>query len=124
MVPPRAASRRIVVLGETTSRLAHGLSQRAGLPAVMGKSLVGFGHAVRIVFLLHGSAAVIGSVQELRGQPLHHRLLAPLTRIADNPAQTQRALSIPVHFDRYLVIRTADAARLHFQSRLDVIDRL
>src|SRR5712691_12248607 len=98
---------RIVALGGTTSRLAQGSPEDTGLPAVVGESLVGLGHAVCIVPLLDGATAVARSVQNLRGQPFHHGLLAPITRIADEPAQAQRGLAIPINFHRHLIVRAA-----------------
>src|SRR3989442_12852195 len=84
---PWRHTRRIVALGGTTSRLAQGSPEDAGLPAVVGESLVGLGHAGCIVPLLDGATAVARSVQNLRGQPFHHGLLTPITRIADEPAE-------------------------------------
>src|SRR5262249_55036936 len=36
----------------------------------------------------------------------------------------ERQAAVRVHFDRHLVVRAADAARLHFEGGLDVLDRL
>ena len=68
----------------------------------MGKSLVGFGHAVRIVPLLDGAAAIIRCIKQLRGKSFHHGLFPSLTRITDDPPETQRGLSIAIHFNRHL----------------------
>src|SRR5579884_2799017 len=48
----------------------------APLPPVMGKGAVGLGHAVHILALLDGPAAVVGRVHQLVGQLLHHRVPA------------------------------------------------
>ena len=45
-------------------------------------------------------------------------------RVADEPADAEREAAVRVHFDRHLVVRAADAARLHLEARLDVVDRL
>ena len=90
-------------------------------PAVMSKSLVGFGHPVCIVLLLDRATSVICGIQQLRSQLLDHGLLASLARIADEPAQTQRGLTIPINFHRHLVIGAADAPRLHFQRGLQIV---
>src|SRR5580700_8141670 len=37
---------------------------RSQLPPVVGEGLVGFGHAVNIFFLLDGSAAIVGGVEQ------------------------------------------------------------
>src|SRR6266496_2062104 len=36
----------------------------------------------------------------------------------------QRQPAVWIHFHRHLIVRAADAARLHFETRLDVVDRL
>src|SRR5579862_3466759 len=87
----------------------------------MGKSLVGFGHAVRIVPFLDGAAAVVGCIEQLRREAFHHGLFPSLTRITDDPPETQRGLSIPIHFHRHLIVCSTNTARLHFQGWLDVV---
>ena len=90
----------------------------------MGKRLVGFGHAVSIVPFLDGPAAIIRCIKQFRGKFLHHGLFTPITRITDDPSETQGGLTIPINFHRHLVVCSAYAARFHFQSRLNVINRL
>jgi len=46
---------------------------------------------------------------------------APPRRLA---ADAERQAAVRVHFDRHLVVAAADAARLDFERRLDVLDRL
>src|SRR5436190_2434390 len=95
------------------------------LPAVVRECFVGFGHAVNVFAFLHRAAAEIGRVHELVGELFLHRLaVAAIAREADQPADAQRQAAVRVHFDRDLVVRAADAARLHFERRLDVLDRL
>src|SRR6266545_5566694 len=55
------------------------------LPAVVRERLVGLGHPVRVFLLLDRSAAVLGRVEELAGQPLAHRLLAAAVGRHDDP---------------------------------------
>src|SRR5262249_49485650 len=50
--------------------------------------------------------------------------VATLARVADEPADAERQAAIRIHFDRHLIVAAADAARLHFEARLDVVDRL
>src|SRR5581483_11717526 len=120
----RRIARRIVDLGVTTSRLDQGFHQDQALPAVMGKSLIGFSHAVRVIPLLDGSPAVVRGVQKLCGNPFDHRLLSPLAGIADQPAKAQGSLAIAVDLDRHLVVRTTHSSGLHFQGRLHIVNGL
>src|SRR5256885_564652 len=46
----------------------------------MREGLIGFGHAVHIFLLLHGSAARIGRVDQLIRQPVDHGLAGALPR--------------------------------------------
>src|SRR5580765_5823245 len=95
------------------------------LPTIVRERLVRLRHAVRVFALLHGAAAEVGGVEQLVRQLLLHRLaVAARGGVADDPADAQRQPSIRIHFDRHLVVRAADAARLHFEARLDVVDRL
>src|SRR5438046_8701473 len=81
-------------------------------PAVMSKSLVGFGHPVCIVLLLDRAASVVCGIQQLRRQPLDHGLLTSLARIADEPAKTQVALTIAIIVYQHLVIGADDTPRI------------
>jgi len=90
----------------------------------MGKSLVGFGHAVSIVPFLDGPAAIVRCIQQLRGELFHHGLFPPLTRITDDPSETQGGLTIPINFHWHLVVCSPHSAGFYFQGRLDVINRL
>src|SRR6185503_6251498 len=70
-------------------------------------------------------AAEVGRVQQLVRQLLLHRLaVAARAGISDEPADAEREAAVRVHFDRHLVVRAADAARLHLEARLDVVQRL
>src|SRR5438093_6731776 len=95
------------------------------LPPVMSERLVRFGHAVRVLALLHRAAAKVRRVHELVGQLLLHRLaVAARPRVADQPPDAEREAAVGVHFHRHLIVAAADAARFHFEARLDVVDRL
>src|SRR5204862_6759077 len=79
----------------------------------------------RVFAFLHRATAKIGGIEQLVGQLLLHRLpVAPRGRIADDPADAEREAPVRIHFDRDLIVGAADAARLHFEARLDVVDRL
>ena len=91
----------------------------------MRKRLVGFRHAVRVFALLDGAAAQVRGIEQLVGELLLHRLaVAARARVADQPADAQRQAAVRVHFDRHLVVRAADAPRLHLEARLHVVERL
>ncbi len=55
---------------------------------------------------------------------LHRLAVAALARVADEPADAERQAAVGVHFDRHLVVRAADAPRLHLERGLHVLDRL
>src|SRR5450756_2403763 len=91
----------------------------------MGERLVGFGHPVRVFALLHRAAAQVGRIHQLVGELLFHRLaVAARAGVADEPADAERQAAIRVDLDRHLVIGATHAPRLHFETRLDVVDRL
>jgi hypothetical protein len=54
----------------------------------MGKSPIGFGHAVRVFTLFDGGAAVLGGVHELVGEPVRHGFLGAAAGRVDRPART------------------------------------
>ncbi len=55
-------------------KLSRTLRLPFGLPAVVGEGLVGLGHLVGVLALLHSAAQVVGSVHDLAGQTLLHGL--------------------------------------------------
>jgi hypothetical protein len=69
-------------------------------------------------------AAPFGRFEQLAGQTLTHRFFRTLAGRFANPAHRQRGAANRAHFDRHLVVGTADAAALHFDGRLDVVHRL
>src|ERR687884_1181492 len=92
------------------------------LPLVVRERLVGLGHAVRVVLLLDGVAAVVGSVEHLAGEAVGHRLLAAGAGRADDPADGETPSALLRDFDGHLVGRAADAARLDLDRGPDVLD--
>src|SRR5262245_28719481 len=54
------------------------------------EGLVGFGHTVHFLALLHGAAAAFRSLQQLGGEPRTHRLLAAFARRLAQPAHRER----------------------------------
>src|SRR5438132_7296169 len=87
------------------------------LPPIMRESLVGLRHLVRIFLLLDRVAAVVCGIHDLARELVLHRLFAAAGGAADQPANRQGGAAGGPHFDRHLVVRTADAAALHFQRR-------
>src|ERR1700735_1309792 len=79
---------------------------------------------MNVFLLLHRGAAAIGCVEQLSGELLNHSLFATSAAIRYQPANRQRRAPFRQHFERHLVVRTANAAALHFQHRLHVLNSL
>ena len=70
--------------GSCCDSFTHGNHQiflKVELPAIVGESLVGFGHAVHVFLLLDGAAAGIRRVDQFIGELFHHGLAGALARI-------------------------------------------
>src|SRR6266496_1660700 len=100
------------------------LDARPFLEPEMREGLVGFGHAVHFLALLHRAAATFGRLEELRREPLAHRLFAALARRFAQPAHRKRHPPHGAHLDRDLEVRAAHATALHFDHRPRVRERL
>src|SRR5919204_395342 len=85
------------------------------LPAVVGEGLVGLGHLVGVLATLDAGAKAVAGVEDLVHEALGHRLLTPLPRVADEPAQRERGAARGLHLDRHLVGGAADAAALDLE---------
>src|SRR3954468_13483429 len=86
------------------------------LPAIVSEGLVGFSHPMRVFALLDGASAEVRRVHELVRELFLHRLaIATRARVADEPPDAQREAPVRVHFHGHLIVRPADAARLHFE---------
>src|SRR6267154_3340300 len=92
------------------------------LPAIMRERLVRFRHAMHVFLLLHRSAARVCRVNQLVRELVHHGLTRAFPRILQQPANCERLPAERIHFHRNLVVRAANATRLHFQQRLHVLD--
>src|SRR5690349_16592608 len=92
-----------VRLGARKFRLGHGVisvnpsflgnrSHRvlATSPAVMTEGLVGLSHTVRIFAFLYRRTTIIDGVHQFVGQPILHRMLAPLAGRIDDPTDRER----------------------------------
>src|SRR3954449_3013251 len=97
--------------------------RHARLPAVVGEGLVGLRHAEDVVLALVRAALLGLRVQQLVREPLRHRLLAPVARELDQPADRKRAGAAGGHLDRDLVGRSADAAGADLEHRRERLDR-
>src|SRR5262245_42470269 len=93
------------------------------LPAVVRERFIGVRHAVRVFALLHGGAAIFGGVDELVRQAHRHALLGPRARGLDGPAHRQGLAPRRADLYGHLVGGAADAAGLHLDGRLDVVER-
>src|ERR1700712_1927800 len=89
----------------------------AELPAVVGESLVRFGHLVGVLASLDAGTETVAGVQQLVHQALGHGLLTTGAGVADQPAQRQRGLARHANLYRNLVGRATDAAATHLEGR-------
>src|SRR5229473_2185186 len=94
------------------------------LPAVVRERLVGVGHTMGVLALLHRGAAVLRRIADLARQALLHRVLGAAARRADQPADRQRLAAIGPHFDGNLIGGAADAPRADLDGRADIAQRL
>src|SRR6185312_15652060 len=94
------------------------------LPPIVRESLVRFSHTVDIFLLLHRGSTAVGSIEEFGGQLLDHALFATSAAIGDEPADGERGAPLGKNFDGNLIVGTANAAGLHFEQRLAVLDSL
>src|SRR5947199_8208611 len=113
--PPPFPYRRCSLLAEVAAA--------ARLPAVVREGLVGLRHAEDVVLALVRAALLGLRVEQLVGQPLGHRLLAPLAGELDEPANGERARSALRDLDGHLVGRAADAARADLEHGPERLDR-
>src|SRR6476659_5714906 len=81
-------------------------------PAVVGEGLVGLGHLVRVLALLHSGTQAVAGVEDLVHQTLGHGLLATVLGVAHEPAQGERGGAVGLDLDGDLIGRAADAAGL------------
>src|SRR5216117_1620631 len=76
------------ILSSDTAIMTLPAKGTGDLPSIMRKCLIRFGHAVRVLALLHGAALPGGCIQNLGDEFVHHRpLVLTRPRIFDQPAQ-------------------------------------
>ena len=90
----------------------------------MSESLVGLGHLVGILALLHGVTSVVGSIHDLSSQTLCHGLLTTGAAVGSQPAQTQGLAAGRADFQRNLVVSATNTAGLALEAGHDVLHRL
>src|SRR5690348_15357600 len=88
----------------------------------MRERFVRIRHAMRVVFLLHGVAAIVGSIENLVREAIGHRFFTAPAGVGDDPTNSESAAPFLMNFNRNLVSRTTDAPRFNFDRGLDVID--
>src|SRR5450756_1171780 len=115
----RPAGNHYKKLGQKRKRLNRRL-----LPAVMRKRLVRFGHAMNVFLLLHRRSTTICGIQQFSGQLVNHALFATSTPVTHEPTNSQRGAALRENLDGNLIVCSADTARLDFEQRLAVLDRL
>src|SRR5689334_13591474 len=116
---------RLLHLAGSNSSCLKPIQTRApNSPAIVSERLVRVSHLVRVVLLLDGVATQLRCVDQLRREALTHGLLAAVARVVHEPAHAEGNAPLGADFDRNLIGGTADAAALHFQARLDVVERL
>src|SRR5690625_18048 len=98
-------------------------SRRSSSPTVVSERLVGLGHLVGVLALLHAAAETVRGVEELVHQPLRHRLLAALAGVLDDPAKREGGRAAGADLHGNLVRRATDAATAYLEARLDVVER-
>ena len=80
-------------------------------------------HLLQVFPTLDRRAQTVARIQQLGGEATRHRLLAPLTRVADDPADRERGRAPGAHLDRHLVRGATDPSGLHLEHRPDVLHR-
>src|SRR5690606_3573353 len=85
------------------------------LPPVVREGAVGLGHLVGVLAALDRRPQAVAGVQQLVHQPLHHRLLAALPGVLDQPAQPQGGGTGRPDLHRDLVGGATDPAAAHLQ---------
>src|SRR5579884_2207550 len=94
------------------------------LPSIVRERLIGLGHLVRVLAALHRGAGVVAGIQDLRREPLPHRLAGPLAGVLDEPPHAERDPPVRPDLDRHLVGRAANPAGADLQDGHDVVERL
>src|SRR6201996_8780898 len=87
------------------------------LPAIVREGAVGFRHPVHVFTLLDRVPPAVRGIEQLRGEPLRHRLFVALARSGNDPADAERLTAHVAYFDRHLIGGAADATRPHFDGR-------
>ncbi|MDB5266711.1 MAG: protein containing repeat [Parcubacteria group bacterium] len=89
----------------------------------MSESLVGFGHLVGILSLLHRFPFVVRSRDDLFGELFMHRLAFLRSGGVDDPLHGELLASLRADFSRDLVVRASDSSASDFHSRAGILER-
>src|SRR5690606_28190253 len=122
MLRTLARSRAVVAMWLVFSRYPVSIRSR-GLPVVVGESLVGLRHLVRVLAALDAGAEPVAGVHQLVEQTLRHGLLTARPRVADEPAQREGGAPGGADLGRKRVGGATDAAAAQLQGGLDVVER-
>ena len=88
----------------------------------MGERLVGFGHTVNVFTLLNSRTFVLCCVRQLVRQAQSHGFITAFTCSINDPTHCQSITTNRADFNWYLISRTANATRLNFYSRANVVE--
>src|ERR1700730_15337891 len=78
---------------------------------------------MRVLALADSGTAVFRGIHQFVSEAKRHGLLAAVTSSLDDPAHGQCLAASRANFNRDLVGGTTNTARLHFDNRLDVVQR-
>ena len=87
----------------------------------MSKRLVRFCHSVRLFFLFESAAGAALCIDDFCCKALRHGLFAAGSGILSHPTQTEGLAALSTNLHRYLIGRTADAARFYLKYGHDVL---
>ena len=90
----------------------------------MGERFIGVGHPMGIFTFLDCRTAVLRSILQLTAKPVSHRVLMPITRGIDDPADRKRLTAIGANLDRHLIRRTTNTARTDLYGRANILERI
>src|SRR5437763_1855299 len=108
----------------STAIFSAGCAMGSALPPVVSERLVRLCHLVKVFLALDRRAGVVRGVDQLRREPVRHRLLLAPAAVLHEPSKRKRRRAPARDFDRNLIRRATDAAAAHLELRPDVVDRL
>ena len=94
------------------------------LETIVRERTVGLGHLVEILATLHGSAGVLGGIDDLLREALGHGVLLALAGEVDDPTNGERGRATGVDLHRDLIGCAADALGFDLKGGADVVHGL